>query len=221
MNIKDRVKRLLRLRFAILYPLALVVVLYSRATVPSIRLGLCFIIPGVLLRLWSNSCAVKTEKLTTCGPYAFVRHPLYLGTLLILLGVVLLVQLYGIGLVALAAFAGAYVRTIGQEEKLLEGIYGEGYRVYKKEVPAVLPRLTPYRTGDRWPLSLERLRRSKEHKISIWIGIGMVGLYLKEKLLVEKVVFDQGLAGLLALALMLAVLDLMEELGRRSGTKGG
>ncbi|MEI6437135.1 MAG: methyltransferase [Candidatus Omnitrophota bacterium] len=215
MNVKDRIKRLLRLRFAILYPLAVFVAVYSRATAPSIGLGLCFIAPGVLLRLWSNSYAVKTEKLTTCGPYAFVRNPLYLGTLLILLGFVLLVQIYWVGIAALLAFTFAYIRTIGQEESLLESMYKDDYRAYKKAVPSFIPRLTPYNVGDRWSFSGERLRRSKEHKIGLWIGIGIIGLHLKELLLVEKLPFDRGMGLLIALAVVLAALDLVEELSKK------
>ena len=216
MNIKDRIKRLFRLRFAILYPLAIFVAFYSRATAQSIGLGLCFIVPGVLLRLWSNSYAVKTEKLTTCGPYAFVRNPLYLGTLFILLGVVALVQIYLAGVAALLAFSFAYVRTIGQEEALLEGMYGDDYRAYRKAVPSIIPRLTPYGVGERWAFSFERLRRSKEHKIFIWAGIGIIGLYLKEKLLVEKAVFDHRMLGLVVFAVALAALDLAEEILRKN-----
>lgn len=219
MNIKDRIKRLFRLRFAILYPLAVYVAFTARATGESIGLGLCFIVPGVLLRLWSNSYAVKTEKLTTCGPYAFVRNPLYLGTLLILLGVVFLVQIYWVGSAALLAFTFAYIRTIGQEETLLEGMYGEDYRAYRKNVPSFIPRFTPYNAGERWPFSLERLLRSKEHKIFIWIGIGIIGLYLKELLLVEKLAFDRRMLILIIDALVLASLDLAEEFRRHSAQR--
>ncbi|MBF0594248.1 MAG: isoprenylcysteine carboxylmethyltransferase family protein [Candidatus Omnitrophica bacterium] len=215
MNIQERIKRLFRLRFAILYPLAVFVAVYSRATAASIGLGLCFIAPGVFLRLWSNSYAVKTEKLTTCGPYAFVRNPLYLGTLLILLGFVFLVQIYWVGIAALAAFTFAYIRTIGKEEFLLEDMYKDDYRAYKKAVPSFIPRFTPYNVGERWSFSFERLRRSKEHKIFIWIGVGIVGLYLKEKLMVEKAAFDQSMLALIILAVVLAALDLAEESWRK------
>ncbi|MBF0387422.1 MAG: isoprenylcysteine carboxylmethyltransferase family protein [Candidatus Omnitrophica bacterium] len=215
MNIKDRVKRLFRLRFAILYPLAIFVAVFARVTEASIISGLCFMVPGIFLRLWSNSYAVKTEKLTTCGPYAFVRNPLYLGTLFILLGAVLLVQIYLVGMVALMAFTAAYIRTIRKEEYLLESMYQDDYRAYKKAVPSIIPRLTPYVPGERWPFSLERLRRSKEHKVFIWAGIGIIGLYLKEKLFIQRLDFDQRLLALVVLALTLAALDLAEESSRR------
>ena len=215
MNMNDRVKRLFRLRFAILYPLAIFVAVYSSVTAVSIGRGLWLILPGVLLRLWSNSYAVKTEKLTTCGPYAFVRNPLYLGTLLILSGVVLMVQIYWVGAAALAAFVFAYTRTVGNEERLLEGIYKEEYVDYKKAVPSFIPRLTPYEKRVEWPFSLERLLRSKEHKIFIWLGVGIILSHLKEICWIEKLAPDARVYSLMALAVSLAMLDLAEEYWRK------
>jgi len=214
-NIKDRIKRLFRLRFAILYPLAIFVAVFAHVTAASIGQGLWLIVPGVLLRLWSNSYAVKTEKLTTCGPYAFVRNPLYLGTLFILSGVVVLVQLYWVGAAALAAFIFAYARTVGNEEKLLEGIYKEEYAAYKKNVPSFTPRLTPYENRVEWPFSFERLLRSKEHKVFIWLGVGIILLYLKELCRVQKHASNTMVYVLVMVVLGLALLDLTEEWWRK------
>ena len=220
MNIKDRVKRLFRLRFAILYPLAVFVAVFANTTNESIRWGLCLIVPGVLLRLLSNGYAVKTEKLTTCGPYAFLRNPLYLGTLFILMGFVLLMRIYLVGSVALEAFVLAYVRTIRKEETLLEGIYKEEYRAYKKEVPSLIPRLVPYAKGESWSFSFERLLRSKEHKIFIWLAIAIIAFHLKSEIIVEKEVFDLRMIILIAVAFGLAAMDLAEELWRKKHHEG-
>lgn len=48
--------------------------------------GCCIVAAGLLIRSWANGYAIKMDKLTTSGPYAFVRHPLYAGTLLMLIG---------------------------------------------------------------------------------------------------------------------------------------
>lgn len=211
MNISDRIKRFFRLRFAILYPLAVVFAFLGSTNEDSIRQGLLLILPGVLLRLWSNCYAVKTEKLTTCGPYAYLRNPLYLGTLLILTGAVVLTRIYLWGGVALFAFTIAYIRTIKNEERLLEGIYQDEYRDYKKNVPSVIPRLTPYAKGEKWSFSWERLLRSKEHKVFIWIAITVIAFYLKEELYMEKESFRIGFAYLIGVAVLLAVLDILSE----------
>jgi protein-S-isoprenylcysteine O-methyltransferase Ste14 len=215
MNIRDRIRRLFRLRFAILYPLAVIVGVCAHVTGASILSGLWLMVPGVGLRLWSNSYAVKTEKLTTCGPYAFVRNPLYLGTLLILSGVVLMVQMYWVGIAALAAFTFAYARTVKNEETLLEDMYRQDYRDYKQAVPSFIPRLTPYAKSVAWPFSGERLRRSKEHKVVIWLGVGIILLHVKELCWVEKVRPDLRVAVLIAVAAGLALLDLFEEWSKK------
>ena len=41
---------------------------------------------GLLLRAWAAGCLAKNQRLATGGPYAFTRNPLYIGTLLVALG---------------------------------------------------------------------------------------------------------------------------------------
>ena len=59
MNIKERFKRWSKLRFAIMYPLGVFVVLFSNSDDRSIMASIWFIIAGLLLRLWANSYAIK------------------------------------------------------------------------------------------------------------------------------------------------------------------
>lgn len=216
-DILIRVKRLFRLRFAVLYPLGLYGLIFSGANDESICTGLWFILPGVVFRLWANSYAVKTERLTTCGPYAFMRNPLYLGTMLILLGFVLLLRIYLPGAVTLLIFALAYARTIRKEEGQLEQIYGEAYREYKRAVPSFLPRLTPYPAGEKWAFSLERLWRSKEHKVFVWLFAVIVALHLRSELWVEKESMHSRLWLWIAFALVLVMWDIVSELRSRRG----
>lgn len=211
-DISARIKRLLRLRFALLYPLGLYGLFFSHTTDASIRAGLWFIIPGVLLRLLSNAYAVKTEKLTTCGPYAYLRNPLYLGTIMIFLGFIVLLHIYLAGLATLIVFSFAYRRTIRREESQLEQIYGQAYRDYKKNVPSFLPRLTPYLSGEKWGFSFERLRRSKEHKVFVWLFVVIVLLHVRSEIIVEKEGVDMRLGLLMAFAVGLVCLDVFSEL---------
>ena len=80
------------------------------------------------------------QKLVTTGMHGRVRHPLYVGHLLMMTG-----WTVGSGLAAcyaLTAFAlvtGAIM--IPLEEKELERRFGDAYREYKKSVPALIPRL--------------------------------------------------------------------------------
>lgn len=83
------------------------------------------------------------QRLAVGGIRARVRHPIYLAHLLEMLAWSL-----GTGLVvcyALASFAVITgVAMIAMEDRELEQRFGEEYRKYKRDVPAILPRLTPY-----------------------------------------------------------------------------
>ena len=85
-----------------------------------------------------------TSILVTAGPYAYTRNPMVLGALFTLLGVALLRRsVAGIVMVpALAGVAAAYL--VGFEEKALVKRFGEDYGEYRRNVPMLIPRLSPY-----------------------------------------------------------------------------
>ena len=80
------------------------------------------------------------DALVTGGPYALVRHPMYLAAVAMALGLALALQSWG----CLAVF-GAYVALLGGllplEEAALASAYGEPYRTYARAVPRLIPRL--------------------------------------------------------------------------------
>jgi len=78
-DLTHRLQRSFKPRFAVVYPFALFVLFFCFLNQDSIRAGIGYIIAGLLIRLWSNGYAIKNDKLTTSGPYAFVRNPLYVG----------------------------------------------------------------------------------------------------------------------------------------------
>ncbi len=106
-------------------------------------LGGIGLIPSFLLIFWSYvdnpflSPLVRIQKerkqyVVTTGVYGFVRHPMYLGAILWLIGApMLLGSMYGIALGVIMSLLLA-LRTIGEEKMLVEGL--EGYADYKKKV---------------------------------------------------------------------------------------
>ncbi|MBC8474043.1 MAG: hypothetical protein H8D54_04490 [Candidatus Omnitrophica bacterium] len=83
-------------------------------------MSIWFIVAGLILRLWANGYAIKMDKLTTSGPYSFVRHPLYLGTMLIIIGFVVMVKIYYIGVLFVILTTVVYHDTVKKEEAMLE-----------------------------------------------------------------------------------------------------
>ncbi len=127
-------------------------------------LGVPTIAAGAALRSWGAGHLVKNDTLTTSGPYAHLRHPLYLGTLLVSTGFALL--LGGFWSLALLAalwpwFAlGYFPRKDRLESARLAALHGEAFERYRAAVPALWPRWTPWRSpvpgeggAARWQLA--------------------------------------------------------------------
>src|ERR1700704_686256 len=125
MNISQRLKRSFKPRFAVIYPFGIYVLLFCSLDEFSLRRGIGYIIAGMLIRLWSNGYAIKNDKLTTSGPYAFVRNPLYLGTFLIAIGFVISLKSQPAwlewigGSIFLLALSFMYYKTINAEQGML------------------------------------------------------------------------------------------------------
>lgn len=121
--------------------------------------GALLFFPGLGLVLWGRLALgreyfVSTtagaqlyadHRLVTGGPYALVRHPMYLGILLAGLGGILIYNTWTWVFVALH-FLGLTLRA-RREEQVLAQAFGEAWREYCQRVPAFLPRLTK-RHGD-------------------------------------------------------------------------
>jgi len=123
--------------------------------------GLAMVIGGVALRLWATGYLLKTDELTTAGPYAHLRHPLYAGALLMGCGFGLMAG-RGVALVVLpiglAFYFGYYLPYKDRvESERLEALYGDSFRAYRAAVPTLLPRWTPWHIPSadppRWQLA--------------------------------------------------------------------
>jgi protein-S-isoprenylcysteine O-methyltransferase Ste14 len=86
-----------------------------------------------------------TETLVVSGVYRFVRNPMYLAVLTIILGQALLFGSWWLVLYAVTALAAVVAFVKGYEEPTLTDTYGEQYLEYRRNVPGWWPRLTPWR----------------------------------------------------------------------------
>jgi protein-S-isoprenylcysteine O-methyltransferase Ste14 len=102
-------------------------------------LGLAVYARAFLGRNWSGTVTLKQDhELIRSGPYRWVRHPIYTGLLLAVCASALaLGQLRG--LLGLALIAAGFLRRITVEERILTGQFGDAYKRYQAEVPALVP----------------------------------------------------------------------------------
>lgn len=88
---------------------------------------------------WSSMVTLKQDhELIRTGPYSWVRHPIYTGLLLALLGSAIALGEWR-GLIALALVSVAFLRKIAIEERFLMQQFGADYERYCDNVPALVP----------------------------------------------------------------------------------
>ncbi|MBU1044242.1 MAG: isoprenylcysteine carboxylmethyltransferase family protein [Candidatus Omnitrophica bacterium] len=200
--------RFKKMRLWASYPFAAVYLVFVYKYGIVVNPGLGVIIAGLLIRFWAAGYIKKIRKLTTSGPYAFVRNPLYVGNFLIGLGFCLFVNNIYLSIIYTLLFAFFYLGTMRKEEILLTQLFGNDYIEYKKAVPAFFPRLTPYKSKDPIRFSLAQAHFNGE-LIRVLVTGGLLCLLyffyysFKEKSLDLK---DMKYVGLLLIVQVLLLL---------------
>jgi protein-S-isoprenylcysteine O-methyltransferase Ste14 len=214
---KKRLSRWFKVRFAVLYPFGVWAVISGYSTDESIMRSIWFILLGLGIRSWANCYAIKMEELTTSGPYAHVRHPLYLGSFLIMTGFLVMLKVYwSISVICILVVIGVvYKWTIQKEEKMLNDKFGKEYVDYRKSVPAFVPTVFAFKGGKKWKPSIERYFRSQEYKLFIWMIILVIVFHLKEEFIIEKESFDAKIIFLIVTVFLLGLSDLIGEIFRK------
>ena len=105
----------------------------------TVTAGLTIALLGQVFRIYAAGFIFKNKQLASTGPYALVRHPLYLGNLLILIGFTLAsANLYVLGGVILF-FLIWYPAAITYEDGKLERIFEDEWREWSKNIRAIIP----------------------------------------------------------------------------------
>jgi len=120
-------------------------IIFAKPEMIGMVVGMILIFAGEGIRIWSAGHLQKNEILTVTGPYAYVKNPLYIGTILITAGFCIFAD--NIYLLAVATFAFCF-HYIPYKKKVegdrLRKIFGTRYEDYDEKVPEYLPRWTPY-----------------------------------------------------------------------------
>jgi protein-S-isoprenylcysteine O-methyltransferase Ste14 len=137
-------------------PFLLLMVIFAEPSVMSMIIGFAIAISGELIRYWGVSWAGSETRTTgeaggtyliISGPFAFVRNPLYVGNILLYIGIgIMSWSLFPyLQMVAILFFAVQYHFIVLEEEKYLKEKFGENYSKYVKNVPRFIPRFTSYK----------------------------------------------------------------------------
>ena len=116
---------------------------FARPTLASVATGAAIALSGVALRAWASGHLRKMKELTTSGPYAYTRNPLYLGTFLMVAGGALAGGRWWLGLLFAVAYLVVYVPVMLAEVDTMRALFPGHYDRWAEAVPLFLPRLTP------------------------------------------------------------------------------
>jgi len=124
---------------------AFLLVIFARPQFPGIWIGMVLIFLGEGLRIWAAGHLQKNEVLTVTGPYAYVKNPLYIGSIFITAGFCILGNNIYLLAAALFMFCFHYIPYKKKVEgDRLKKIFGNRFEDYDEKVPDYLPRWTPY-----------------------------------------------------------------------------
>lgn len=116
-------------------------VFLARPTPLALATGAVIALAGEALRLWASGHLEKTRTLATGGPYAHTRNPLYLGSVLMALGLAVAAASPWVAAAAAAYLLAFYPSVIREEEAYLREKFGPDYEAWAAAVPLFLPRL--------------------------------------------------------------------------------
>ncbi len=119
----------------------------GRASPTTILAGAPLLFLGIALHLWAKGCLHQNKEVTTSGPYRYVRHPFYLGNLLLDAALVLMSGSLILGCVFPWWWAAVYIPVMRREEAAMAGLFGPQYQAYAGRVPLLFPTARPIPAG--------------------------------------------------------------------------
>jgi protein-S-isoprenylcysteine O-methyltransferase Ste14 len=162
-------QRIARLRVTLGFLLGLAALWLARPTPSSLAIGAAFAIFGEACRVWAAGHLEKGREVTSSGPYAFTRHPLYVGSSLIGVGFAIASGSLVVGVMVVAYLGVTLTAAVRTEEAHLTEKFGHEYPAYRDG-----------RTTDvRRTFSVERVMRNREYRALAGLAIAMAVLAWK------------------------------------------
>lgn len=119
-----------RWRVTLGFVLAAVVVWLAAPTRTSLLWGGLVTIVGELIRVWAAGHVEKSREVTRSGPYRFTRHPLYLGSSIIGIGIAVVSANWIVAAIVMGYLATTITAAIRAEEAHLRDKFGGEYDAY-------------------------------------------------------------------------------------------
>jgi protein-S-isoprenylcysteine O-methyltransferase Ste14 len=125
----------------------------AQPTRTSLVRGAVLALIGEALRIWAAGHLEKSREVTRSGPYRFTRHPLYLGSSIIAIGIAVASANVAVAVIVAAYLSTAIPAAILSEEAHLREKFGGEYDAYTTRAAPAMQR----------SFSLARARVNREH----------------------------------------------------------
>jgi protein-S-isoprenylcysteine O-methyltransferase Ste14 len=133
-----------KLRLPLGFLLGIAYLIWARPSALTLAVGGAIAFVGVLIRAWASGHISKNRKLAVTGPYAHTRNPLYFGSFLIGAGFAVAAH-WALLLLVIAFWALVYAPTMEREKANISERFPDAYARYSANVPAFVPRVTPWK----------------------------------------------------------------------------
>jgi protein-S-isoprenylcysteine O-methyltransferase Ste14 len=141
----------------------------ARPTWATWRAGLLVALAGEAIRVWAAGHLEKSREVTSSGPYRWMGHPLYVGSSILALGVVIAAWSVPLAIVAAIYMGTTITAAIRTEEAFLRRTFGDTYDRYQASRSAPSPRR----------FSPARVMRNREYRAVAGLIVGFALLALK------------------------------------------
>lgn len=160
--------------------MGVLVLVLARPRVSTLVAGAVLGLLGEAVRLWASGHIQKTQALATGGPYAHTRNPLYVGSVLLALGVAVASASPWVVLAVGVYLLAFYPAVIREEARFLAAKFPE-YAEWAREVPVFVPRLTPGGSrGSRFDWT--RVRVNREWRTALALPAAMLILWARGRM---------------------------------------
>lgn len=159
---------LARRRVALGFAAACVTVVLAQPTWRTWAAGIVVATLGEVIRIWAAGHLEKGREVTRSGPYRWTRHPLYVGSAVLAVGVIIASRSLIVAAVAAIYMIATLTAAIRTEEAFLRRTFGDTYDRYSRSDAAPMARA----------FSVERAMRNREYRAvsGVVIGFGLLAL---------------------------------------------
>lgn len=160
---------LARTRVPLGFVAACAALILAQPTWDSWRAGLLLAAAGEAMRVWAAGHLEKGREVTRSGPYGWTAHPLYVGSGIMALGVIVASRSVIVAVLTVAYVGATFTAAVRTEEAFLRRQFGDTYDRYRQSRAEPMARR----------FSVARARRNREHRAIVGLAAGFALLALK------------------------------------------